>query len=307
MVHQIIAGEICDEYREKDNRIYVIHKENAGLSAARNSGTKVAKGDWITFVDGDDWIAYDMCQTVYEIIKDKNIDVAMCGFIRDIGSKMIKMKYEFDKDTLFDKQGCRELQKKILNFNSNLATQTSKFYRRDFIVNNNLYNIKELRQGAEGIEFNVRVFQKANNAMFINKYFYHYTYNSKSISSISSEKNNYLVLECFKKIKETIEKNENIDEMLPVFYNRILYVIVTTAISGYFNPDNEGNYKMKKEKFIQYLNNDLIKETLKNAKWNGIGIKRKIVLIFIKIRMFKGIAMIAKIRKKQKKKRGKNG
>ena len=240
------CGKICDEYKEKDNRIYVIHKENAGLSAARNSGARVAKGEWITFVDGDDWIESDMCQTIYDIIKDKNIDVAMYGIIRDTDNKQIKMKYEFDQDTLFDRQGCIELQKKILNFNSNLSTQYAKFYRKDFIVDNDLYNIKELRQGAEGIEFNIRVFAKANTAIFINKFFYHYMYNNVSISSFSSEENNYLVLACFKKIKEDIQNNKNINEILPLFYNRLLYVIVTTAISGYFHPKSNENYSIKK-------------------------------------------------------------
>ena len=50
------SGKICDEYAEKDKRIEVIHKENAGVSAARNKGLDKAKGEWITFVDADDWI-----------------------------------------------------------------------------------------------------------------------------------------------------------------------------------------------------------------------------------------------------------
>lgn len=292
------CGEICDEYAKKDNRIRVIHKDNEGLSAARNSGSKDAKGEWITFVDADDWIEADMCETVYTIIKDKNIDVAICGFIRDTGNKQIKMKYEFSSNVIFDKQGCKELQKKILNFNSNLATQPSKFYRRAFIEKNNLYNIKELKQGAEGIEFNIRVFDKAKSAMFINQFFYHYTYNDTSISSISSEENNYLVLECFKKIKETIQKNENIDEILPFYYNRLLYVIVTTAISGYFHPKNKEKFSIKKKKYKEFLNQDIIKETLKYGNIKTLDIKRKIIILCVKMRMFWLINILANFRRK---------
>lgn len=298
MVRQIIVGDICDEYAKKDSRICVIHKENEGLAAARNTGSKIAQGRWITFVDGDDWVENNMCETIYKITENKKIDVAMYGIIRDTGKKKTKMRYEFDQDTLFDRQGCIELQKKILNFNSNLSMQYAKFYRRDFIVDNDLYNIKELKQGAEGIEFNIRVFAKANTAIFINEFFYHYMYNDVSISSFSSEENNYLVLACFRKIKENIQNNKNINEILPFFYNRLLYVIVTTAISGYFHPKNKERYSVKKQKYKEFLNQDIVKETLKNGNIKSLDIKRKIIILCVKLKMFYVINLLARFRKK---------
>ena len=60
------CGRICDEYAEKDVRIKVIHKENGGLTSARNAGLSVAKGDWIMHVDGDDWIEPDMIESLIE-------------------------------------------------------------------------------------------------------------------------------------------------------------------------------------------------------------------------------------------------
>ena len=54
------CGRICDEYSQKNNRIQVIHKENGGLSSARNAGMEICKGDYIYFIDSDDWIEPDM-------------------------------------------------------------------------------------------------------------------------------------------------------------------------------------------------------------------------------------------------------
>ena len=54
------SGAICDEYAAKDSRVRVFHKENGGVSSARNLGLENAKGDWIIFIDSDDWIADDM-------------------------------------------------------------------------------------------------------------------------------------------------------------------------------------------------------------------------------------------------------
>ena len=58
------CGKICDEYASKDKRIKVIHKENAGVSSARNYGIQCATGDWIMFVDSDDWIEFDAINSI---------------------------------------------------------------------------------------------------------------------------------------------------------------------------------------------------------------------------------------------------
>ena len=61
------SGKICDEYAQLDNRITVIHKENGGLSSARNTGLDVATGEWIAFVDSDDYIEKNMYEVLYEV------------------------------------------------------------------------------------------------------------------------------------------------------------------------------------------------------------------------------------------------
>lgn len=72
------CGEICDEYMKKDNRVKVIHQENKGLSGARNSATDVAKGEYITYVDSDDWISENMIEILYDAISTNNTKIA-CG------------------------------------------------------------------------------------------------------------------------------------------------------------------------------------------------------------------------------------
>lgn len=308
MVHQIIVGKICDEYADKDDRIKVIHKDNDGLSAARNAGAKIANGEWITFVDGDDWLDYNTCEIIYKKLNKIEVDVALFGAIRNNEKVEEKFQYKFSNTTYFDKKGCENLQIEILDFNANLSSQWAKFYKRDFIKKNNLYNIESLKQGAEGIEFNIRVFGKAEKAIFINEFLYHYRYNENSISSHSTNENNFLILECFKKIRETLKNNDNYNKVLPLYYNRLLYVIVTTAISGYFNPSNKETYKDKKRGFKNYLKDSLVKETLKSANLKGIEPARQMIIICIKLRLFWCVNIMAKIRKKQKiLQRGKNG
>lgn len=73
------CGAICDEYAQKDERITVIHQENAGLAAARNAGIAIAKGDYLGFVDSDDWIAPDMYEVLLASLIQNDCDVATCS------------------------------------------------------------------------------------------------------------------------------------------------------------------------------------------------------------------------------------
>lgn len=76
------CGEICDRYAQEDNRIIVIHKKNAGGCAARNSGIDIATGDYISFVDGDDWLAVDAIEYMVDLAETTNSDMALskCHF-----------------------------------------------------------------------------------------------------------------------------------------------------------------------------------------------------------------------------------
>ena len=74
------SPSICDEYAQKDNRIHVIHKQNGGVSSARNAGLDAAQGEWIWFVDGDDYIAENVLKRIYqEIQKHPHADLIQMG------------------------------------------------------------------------------------------------------------------------------------------------------------------------------------------------------------------------------------
>ena len=80
------SGKICDEYAQKDSRIKVIHKENGGLSSARNAGLDIATGEYIAFADSDDSVHLDFVEKLYRAIKEENADIACCSvedFIED--------------------------------------------------------------------------------------------------------------------------------------------------------------------------------------------------------------------------------
>ena len=85
---------ICDEWAKKDSRIRVIHRENGGLSAARNSGIDVAKGEYLAFVDSDDFVSEEFIETLYQACKQTKSQIAQCRYEYVDGDKMTKDKEE---------------------------------------------------------------------------------------------------------------------------------------------------------------------------------------------------------------------
>ena len=83
--------EICEQWAKKDSRIVVIHKKNGGLSDARNAGLNIATGEFISFVDSDDWIAKNMYEIMLNYLKREKADVCACGILACYPDKQIPM------------------------------------------------------------------------------------------------------------------------------------------------------------------------------------------------------------------------
>jgi len=78
------CGIICDEYAKRDNRIVVVHKQNGGLSSARNAGLNIFKGEYVMFVDSDDWVEPNFCEAALQLICSKAVDCVLFGYYEHI-------------------------------------------------------------------------------------------------------------------------------------------------------------------------------------------------------------------------------
>lgn len=112
------SGELCDLFAQRDGRIKVIHQTNAGQSAARNRGLAVAQGEFLGFVDSDDWIEPDMYEFLYHLLKENGADISICSHYRDKGKKSVA-KYSSGEQFVFTRdEGIRALvvDRRIRNY-----------------------------------------------------------------------------------------------------------------------------------------------------------------------------------------------
>lgn len=171
------SGKICDEYADTDDRIRVIHKENGGLSSARNRGLDEAKGDYICFVDSDDAVSADYLEKLYAAIKKGNADIVVCDI-------------DAPKLSTADMSVNSPLSMPVLEAKRWLYDQTSREYVLMVVAWNKIY-AKELLNGIrypEGRlhedEFMIgRVLSRAKTVSFVPDKLYVYRDNASGITS----------------------------------------------------------------------------------------------------------------------------
>lgn len=169
------CGDICESYAKKDSRIKVIHKKNGGLSDARNVAIDVALGEYITFVDSDDYVSDDYVSTLYGLIKKNDCKISVSGYIRfgeddelKDGNKVIK-EYVFSPDNAI----------KEMFYQQKFDTSAwAKMYHRSLFSDGLRYPVGLL---FEDLPTTYKLFQKSDKVAFSTKETYFYLRRPTSI------------------------------------------------------------------------------------------------------------------------------
>ena len=171
---------ICDKYAKIDNRIKVIHKPNGGLSDARNAGIDICKGDYIGFVDGDDYISENMYEHLLEHCIKYNADMSICGIYaidEDYSNLSIYNPMIYKETILSNIQALNHL---FLTFDVNFEVAWNKLYKRNLFFNkdNIRYPYGKLH---EDTYTTYKLLYYANNIAVFNEPLYYYVQRSGSI------------------------------------------------------------------------------------------------------------------------------
>lgn len=175
------SGKICDEYAKLDNRCIVIHQSNKGISEARNTGLDNAKGEYISFIDGDDYIHPQMLEILYEALLKGDYDFSMALYKEVYAKEKIQLisSYSFNEICqdqliygLYNSSNKNNIYKEI-----NFHVVWNKLYRRELI-----YNTYFISTSAEDTVFNTSVYLKCKKVIVINKVLYYWIQRNTSIT-----------------------------------------------------------------------------------------------------------------------------
>jgi len=216
--------KILEEYAQKDNRIIVIDKENGGVATARHAGMKVAKGDYIAFVDPDDWVDTRMYEEMYSISKEKDLDISICASYscREKNGVIQKSKGHYSLKGVpkkyFNKVFSNEdVIDDIFKFP---ATCWCKLHKREFLEKNNIY-FQDIRVGEDQLFF-FQSFIYAKRIYIINKFLYYYRKNRKDSAMTRKNVPNLSAIQIFYGIEKMLIESGLINKYKIVFINKYL-------------------------------------------------------------------------------------
>lgn len=185
------SPEICDKFAQADKRIQVIHKDiNEGLGFARNTGLRKASGDFVTFVDSDDFIDRQALEHLYNLIGQYDLDVIYYAYSR-FRNPLDSLSVSYtDKVDLFTEHAIMRLMLDLIgsdpaaDFDRRIqCSSCTAIYRREIIVNNDLYFHSERELISEDLIFNLDFLSQSKRVGYNNSILYHYRLNPISITT----------------------------------------------------------------------------------------------------------------------------
>ncbi|HEF8054249.1 TPA: glycosyltransferase, partial [Campylobacter jejuni] len=256
------CGTICDEYATKDNRIILIHKENAGLGAAYNTGLEIAKGEYIGFVESDDWIELNMYEELYNKAKKLSSDLIKCKFFdynstrkpKDLPYRQKRIDFELENCSPDDKTFSILEYPKLLIYHSSIW---ATLYHKNLIKH---LKFKESQGAAyQDFSFMFEALSIAKNISTLRKALYHYRQEPANISSMKKTDISLLkMVEQCSYAKEKLISLNIFDKICEEFYGHAI-----SPLYGFYYRIEDDLKPLFFKKLTDFFCNDLQKITYK--------------------------------------------
>lgn len=279
------SQKIIDKYVKKyPDKIKSYIKENGGQGSARNYGLKKATGEYIGYVDSDDFVEKDMYKKLYNKAKENNYDIVVCG------------NYNVSED-----YQNKNIDAFINNYNTDLENiffgkmaVWNKIYKRDILIKNKL-EFKE-KVWYEDLAFTLKAIMNSNTFAFIDEPLYDYLIREGSTMNNSNVQRNLEILDAFNDILSYIQHNKKEEYFSKIEFLAIDHIYISAIVRVL---KAEADDKVKREtinKLIDYMNKKF--PNYKNNKYiNTLSKNRKIIYKLINMKMYKLVDLIFKVKK----------
>jgi glycosyltransferase involved in cell wall biosynthesis len=233
------SGSICDEFAKRDVRIKVIHQLNQGGCYAMQKGADLATGDFIMYLDGDDWISLDTCELSMAICnKHKNVDIVFWSFIKEYPNTAVSGHSFCEGDRLYSAESYSTLITRFIGLRNDqledpmrtdlISAVWGKLFRASLLKDNDNYLVSSDGNQYFDVVVNLHLFTKAKSAYYLSKFLNHY----RQYNLSSTTKNHKLNLadkyiQMFDQIRPFVNtKNDSL-----AFGNRIALSVINISLS----------------------------------------------------------------------------
>ena len=291
---------ILKQYASKDERFVIIDKVNEGVSIARNTALQSVKGEYIVFVDADDWLDENYVEIMLKTAKQHNADVVMCTYVKEYDDHSSVSKI-FDEDELIlsDSDVQTQIRKRMFGLSNNelshperadvLATVWKQIIKTEISKEKSFFDIRKIGTFEDGL-FQIDLYKDVKKFVYINKPLYHYRKtNSNSITSgYKSDlftKWQYL----YDVLEEKITDENLSNQYVSAFNNRICLGVLGLGFNEISNKDNI----FKKAKNInKILKKNRYRKAFNNLEFKYLPIHWKVFFGFCKYRLAFGVVLM---------------
>jgi len=290
---------ICNEFKMKDERLKVLHISNSGSAVARNKGLEIMTGEYLIFVDADDWIEKDAIQKTLDSIRSSKDDIIFFS----VFSTEKNNTYHVGKIPKFNKD---KILKCILSGDTSeysdmgyyIDSIWAKIYRRSFIEENSIRFPDKLIRSQDTV-FSLYTTELAKSISFNDYRFYHYEKNEDSICNKYSNKSVRIIPELLRENDKFIEKYYKDNELFKVANSKGLFPRMIEAERNYFF--HTQNRKSERERYKEYktlLCNPTVRSHISSIKNAGLNRNQKLKMLLYRHPTFILFRLYAKVIKR---------
>lgn len=275
--------EIINEYAQKKDTIIVIDKKNSGVSDSRNLGIEKSTGEYITFIDSDDWLEENAIESLYEQLKKSNYNIIRGKYIREIENKKSQKAIEKFSYNIEDKE--KNIQRLIdLILSGEMYCYVWLLMIKSNIIKNKVFFNNKLAMMEDTI-FYLDLLLDGNDILFSDSITYHYYLNKKSASqNIQNAYRNYKNALLVNKIFEEKLKMKNIysEKRKKIFYTK-----TSLSIASYIYTTFKYDRRNFKKCYENIINNQEICDILKYAELKNINKQNLYIIKFLKYKKYR--------------------
>ncbi len=279
------SGKICDEYADKYENFRVVHKQNAGLGMARNTGLEYASGEYVTFVDSDDWIKKDLIEKLYNGLTEYQVDLCKCGFqrVNDAGKVISAAGYQ---NELFRGSSARkELLPRMAGSSPSQHDSVEMcvcggLYKTGIIRDNQIRFPSERELISEDFVFNIDYLQHADGACLIDSVGYQYRINQASLTRSYRPDRFEATVRYYNEISEKL-RHLGYDSETLIRFTRMFFVGIRGCISQERGRVSHLPVSSRMNHVKMICDNETLKNAIKMYPVDELGFRQKIFLKLI--------------------------